>query len=255
MRLSRFRLATSVALLGIMSFVLSACAGGGDQYDPAGQNSGSPENALGTFNFPLDATSAAVGAVGQTVNVYDTYTTVTTAFTVNSAQTMTTPANLNDATQTLPSDEQFLVLNLTMQNTSGTTTGCVNPKANNCVEYLSPLQNFRLQDAQGRDWPSTTGPMEACTTDPHTICANRAWATEARGGIPAVTLTAKDPLTQQSVTYSSTFKTQLAFIVPMTGTVTLYFAPYRFVDTSAALAGGNSSGKDLPTVAEININL
>lgn len=257
MRFARFhrpRLVALVAFVGLLSLGLSACAGD-MQYDPAGQNSGSPENAQGTFNFPVNGVSVVNGTVGQAVNVYDSFTTVTTAFTVNSAQTMSASANLNANTYTLPADEQFLVLNLTMQNTSGSATGCGNPKVNNCVEYLSPLQNFRLQDSAGRDWPSTTGPLETCTNAPHTICADRAWATEARGGVPPVDVATKDTLTNEPVTYTSTFTTQLAFIVPRTGTVTLYFAPYRFTDVSANVAGGNASGKKLPTVAAITITL
>ena len=50
------RFAALFTLVGIMSLALSACGGGGVQYDPAGQNSGSPENALGTFNFPVNGT-------------------------------------------------------------------------------------------------------------------------------------------------------------------------------------------------------
>ena len=248
------RFVSLFALVGIMSLVLSAC-GGGVQYDPAGQNSGSPENAQGTFNFPINGTSVVNGTVGQAVSVYDSYTSVTTAFTVNSATPMTTSANLNANTATLPINEQFLMLNLTIQNTSGSATGCGNPKVNNCVEYLSPLQNFRLQDPQGRDWPSTTGPMETCTNDPHTPCANRDWTVEARGGIPAVTTVLADPLSGNMISYSPTFTTQLAFIAPMSGSITLYFAPYRFTDASDAVAGGSSSGKNQPTVAAITINL
>ncbi len=235
LRLPRF--VPLCAMVGLLGVLLSGC--GLTQMDPAGQNSGSPENAQGTFNFSVSPADVANGSVGQTVNVYDTFSSVVTAFTVNSARTTMDSANLNANTVMLPPGEQFLVLTLTMKNTSASATSCANPKANNCVEYVSPLQNFRLRDSQGRDWPTTSGALETCSTDPHTMCAAREWMNEALNGIAP----------------GQSFTTQLAFIVPTQGNLALYFAPYRFTDASPALAGGTYSGEHQATVAVISINV
>jgi len=236
-RLRLPRLIPLCAVAGILGMLLSGC--GLTQMDPAGQNSGSPENAQGTFNFSAAPADVATGAVGQTVNVYDTFSTVETAFTVTSSKTTMNSANMNANTTNLTPDEQFLVLNVTMKNNSASATSCANPKAIGCVEYISPLQNFRLRDNQGRNWSSTTGAMETCSTDPHTMCASRQWIDEATNGIAP----------------GQSFTTQMAFIAPLHGPLTFYFAPYRYSDTSVGDAGGTYSGGHQATVAAITINI
>lgn len=239
MTLPRLRLprpAVLIAALGLLGLLLSGC--GMVQYDPSGQNSGSPENAQGAFNFNTNAADVATGSVGQTMNIYDTFSSVVTAFTVNSVKVTTDSANLNPDIH-LPSDEQFLVMSVTMKNNSASPTSCANPNATKCVEYFSPLQNFRLRDNQGRDWSTTTGAMEACSNDPHTLCASRTWIDLAMNGIaPGASATE-----------------QLAFLVPLQSTpLTLYFAPYRFSDTNPGLAGGTASGVHQTTAAAIAIS-
>ncbi len=229
---------SSFALIGVLGLLVAAC-GSAQQFDPAGMNSGSPQNAPGTFNFSADKADLTTGVVGQTVTVYDTFTTVNTNFTVASAQYSTAIANLNTETQTLNPDERFLVVTLKMRNASVDDQGCAAPKTTGCVEYLSPLSNFRLMDAQGRVWPSTTGALETCSNDPHTICSQRAWVAEAGAGIAP----------------TKTFTARLAFVVPVQGNFTLYFAPYRYSDASSATAGGTSSGQAYPTVGAITINI
>jgi hypothetical protein len=230
------RIVPMVAAVGLLGLLLSGC--GIVQVDPSGQNSGSPENAQGTFNFSADPADIATATVGQTVNVFDTFTGVVTMFTVNSTKTMLTSANLNDSIH-LDAGEQFLVVSLTFKNSSASATSCANAHADNCIEYFSPLQNFRLRDDQGRDWPTTTGARETCTLDPHTMCSSRDWLALALNGVGP----------GQSATE------QLAFIVPTTGTLTLFFAPYRFSDASAGTAGGVSSGLHQATLVEVPISL
>lgn len=225
-----------LAALGLLGLLLSGC--GVVQVDPVGQNSGSPENAQGTFNFSADPKDIATASVGQTVNVFDTFTGVVTMFTLNSTKTTTDSANLNDSIH-LDAGEQYLVLSLTFKNSSASATSCANSHVDNCIEYLSPLQNFRLRDDQGRDWPTTTGAMEACTMSPHIPCSNRDWLDLAINGIAP----------GQSVTE------QLAFIVPTTGSLTLFFAPYRYSDATAGTAGGVSSGLHQATLVEVPISL
>ncbi len=237
MALHSLRLPRFVAMMAVVGglALLTAC-GGGAQVDPVGQNSGSPQNAQGTFNYAAQ-TDVVKGSVGQSVNVYDSFTSVVTAFTVTSSATTSQSSDQNANTVTLDPGDQFLVLNLTMQNTSEPATGCANPKASQCVETLSPLQNFRLVDSQGRQWPSTTGPILACP-DVHD-CNNRQWTQEAVAGIAP----------------GATYTNQIAFIIPMSGTFTLYFAPYRFSDATAGVAGGTVSSKSIPTAAAITITI
>jgi len=235
-RLRLPRPAVLIAALGVLGLLLSGC--GIPQVDPSGQNSGSPENAQGTFNFSTNSADVASGSVGQTMNIYDTFSSVVTAFTVNSVKTTTDSANLNTSIH-LPDDEQFLVMTVTMKNNSASPTSCANTNTTKCVEYLSPLQNFRLRDNQGRDWPTTSGAMEACTTDPHTLCASRSWLDIALNGIAP----------------GASVSEQLAFIVPSPSTpLTLYFAPYRYSDASPGMAGGTSSGLHQTTAAAIAIS-
>jgi hypothetical protein len=47
----------------------------------------------------------------------------------------------------------------------------------------------------------------------------------------------------------------LAFIVPTTGSLTLFFAPYRYSDATAGTAGGISSGVHQATLAEVSISI
>jgi hypothetical protein len=236
LRARQTRIVPFLAAIGLLGLLLSGC--GIAQVDPSGQNSGSPENAQGTFNFSADPKDIATASIGQTVNVFDTFTGVVTMFTVNSSRTMTDSANLNNVIHLNPG-EQYMVLSLTFKNSSASATSCANPKMDNCIEYLSPLQNFRLRDDQGRDWPTTTGAMETCTMDPHTQCSNRDWIDLATNGIAP----------GQSVTE------QLAFIVPTTGSLTLFFAPYRYSDATAGTAGGISSGVHQATLAEVSISI
>jgi hypothetical protein len=235
-RLRLPRPAVLIAALGILGLLLGGC--GVPQVDPVGQNSGSPENAQGAFNFSTNPADVATGSVGQTLNIYDTFSSVVTAFTVNSVRTTRDSANLNPVIK-LPDDEQFLVVSVTMKNNSASPSSCANPNATKCTEYLSPLQNFRLRDNQGRDWPTTSGVMEACSTDPHTMCASRSWLDIALNGIaPGASVTE-----------------QLAFIVPSQSTpLTLYFAPYRFSDANPGVAGGTASSLHQTTVAAIAIS-
>ncbi len=252
MRSLRFRfprLASCIALFGIASLVMTAC--GGVQSDPPGQNSGSPEYAQGTFNF--DDPNAINGSVGQTVNVYDTFTSVTVTFTVNTVATSTAPANQNSGENTLPPGEQYLVVNMTLVNTSGTgNTGCPSYNVSKCTEYLSPLQNFRMLDSSGRSWPSTTGAAEACSTDPHTPCANRDWLTLL--GESSTTGVVPPGQTRGGLTPGMSFTNQIVFLISTDPSLsyTLYFAPYRYMDSPLA-AGGSPSGKSLPTLAKIAI--
>ncbi|MBA3824078.1 MAG: hypothetical protein H0X24_09290 [Ktedonobacterales bacterium] len=229
---------SSFALIGLLGLLLTAC-GAAQQMDPSGMNSGSPQFAEGTFNFSTTASDVTTGVIGQTLTVYDSFTTVNTNFTVASAQFTMAPANLNTDTQTLDANERYLVVTLKMRNASVTAQGCANHKPSECIEYLSPLSNIRLVDAQKRVWPPTTGALETCSNDPHTMCSQRAWLDIAANGIaPTKTVTAR-----------------LAFVVPVQGNFTLYFAPYRYSDASSASAGGTSSGQDYPTVAAVNLNI
>jgi hypothetical protein len=128
---------------------------------------------------------------------------------------------------------------LKMRNATVDAQTCANPKTTGCVEFLSPLSNIRLVDAQSRVWPSTTGALETCSNDPHTLCSQRAWLDIAENGIaPLKTVTAR-----------------LAFVVPVQSDFTLYFAPYRYSDASSVTAGGTSSGQGYPTVAAVTINI
>lgn len=232
------RVATLLAPLGIAALLLGAC--NTVQYDPSGQNSGSPQNSQGTFNLDLSSGNVVKGAVGQTVNVYDTFTTVTTAFTVTAATPSTTPANQNGETLTLEPGMQYLVLNMSIKNTSADANSCPNKSVSGCVENISPLSNFRLIDDTGRQWHSTTGASETCSADPHTVCSTRNWVTEAATGIAP----------------GQTYTNQVAFYVPLNQhTLTLYFAPYRYSDTNPQLAGGINSGKGQPTLAAITLSV
>lgn len=229
---------SSFALIGTLGLLLAAC-GATQQMDPSGMNSGSPQFAQGTFNFATDKTDLVTGAIGQTLTVYDSFTTVRTNFTVTSAQFSMAPANLNTDTQTLEKDERYLVLTMKIRNASVDAQTCANPKTSACVEYLSPLSNFRLMDAQQRVWPSTTGALETCSNDPHTMCSQRAWLDVAANGIAP----------------TKTFTARLAFVVPVQGNFTLYFAPYRYNDANSDTAGGTSSGQNYPTVAAVALNI
>lgn len=244
----RFRLSALFPLIALAA-LLSACTAGATQVDPAGQNSGSPQFAEGTFNFDTSETNVATGSTGSSVNVYNSFTTVTTAITVNSASFSTDIANQNDNTVTLPDGMRFLVLDITLLNTS--TANCLNPK-NGCKAFISPLENFRLTDDTSRIWPSTTGAKEPCTTDPHIPCSNRLWVQEAN---PQATPPANSNEVVGGIAPGQSFSNRIAFTVPNDqSTFTLYFAPYRFPDTTALLSGGNASGQNLPTLAAITLN-
>lgn len=232
------RAVTLLAPLSITALLLGAC--NTIQFDPSGQNSGSPQNSQGAFNLIMTAGNVVKGSVGQTVNVYDTFTSVTTAFTITAATPSTTPANQNDNTQTLAPGMQYLVLDISIKNTSADANSCPNKGASGCVENISPLSNFRLIDDQARQWPSTTGAGETCSTDPHTLCASRDWITEATNGIAP----------------GQTYTNRVAFNVPSDQhLLTLYFAPYRFADTNGQVAGGANSGKGQPTLAAITLSI
>jgi hypothetical protein len=243
--------ASSIALCGALLLVLSAC-GPGIQSDPVGQNSGSAQDAQGAFN--LTDPNAIQSSVGQTVDVYDTFTSVTVAFSVSNATTTTTSANLNSNTQTLDPGEEFLELTISLQNTSSTgSNGCPNHGASGCIEYLSPLQNFRLIDSQGRPWPTTSGAMQTCTNDPHTACTSRAWLEMM--GVSPTQGNSQTGIPTGGLVPGMTFSARLDFVVPTNGSpFTLYFAPYRYADSLMA-AGGSPSGRNLPTLAEIAINV
>ena len=209
----------SALLVCLGALVLSACGTNGPQFDPAGQNSGSAQNAPGAFNF--DDPQAKIGGVGQTFGIYDIYTNVTTAITLTSVSTSTTPANQNAGEKYTQSDQHFLIVNFTLKNT---TDGSTKPCPTKCVEYLSPLSNFRLLDSQGRQWPSTTGAVEPCSADPQgATCNNRLWLNIAQNGLAP----------------NATFTNRLAFVVPTTEHSFIFaFAPYRFPDTTPNVTSG-----------------
>lgn len=200
------RLSSFILSIGIVA-LLAAC--GSTQQEPVGMNSGSTQNARGTFLF--DDPNAVKGTVGDTLNVYDVFTTVTTAITVNSVAVSTTSANQNTASVSIPSGFQFLLVHVTVKNlNTSNTKSC--PQGS-CTEYYSPLSNFRLLDDQGRQWSTTTGAQESCTTAPHTPCYDRLWTQEALNGVPT----------------GASFTTRLDFLVPTNmHAFTFYFAAYRF---------------------------
>ncbi len=220
-----------VALCTAVALLFVAC-GGTQQILPPGQNSGSSQNAPGTFN--LDTAYMAKAGVGQTVNVYDAFTTVTTSITVSGATTSTNPADQNAGAIHLPDGEQFLIVNLTLTNTSASATSCPNPKvesSNTCTEYLSPLANFRLFDDQQRQWPTTTGAAEQCS-DPSKAarddinCANRNWIDMLQPGDRGIPGKGLQP--------GNSFSSALFFVVPAdVHSFDLYFAPYRFPEVES----------------------
>ncbi len=216
-RLRLPHLTTIAAICGLLALLLSACNLPA-QSDPPGQNSGSPQNAQGVFN--IDDPNAVTGTVGQALSVFNVFTKVMTSITVNTASVSTTPANQNAGEQILPDGEQFLLVNITIKNLApGNSKAC---PGGNCTEYITPLSNFRLLDDQQRLWPSTTGAAESCNalqTDPSAsdACSNRRWLNEADTGIPA----------------GGSFSNRMAFLIPANGhSFTLYFAPYRYSDTT-----------------------
>ncbi len=221
------------ALCGTLIVLLAAC-GAQSQIDPPGQNSGSPQNAAGVFNF--DTSHLGVGAVGTPIAVYDAFTTVTTNFTITNVTTLTATANQNVGTIAIPAGYQFLRIDVNLTNTSASATGCGNPKAEvavgNCTEYLSPLANFRLMDDQLRQWPTTTGAAEKCSDTAHAAadnidCSMRQWLQLLNPGDRGIP--------QGGLTPGMSFNGTLYFLVPLSvHNYSLFFAPYRFTAVAAA---------------------
>jgi hypothetical protein len=223
-------------LLGFVVLILGACSTP-RQVDPPGSNSGSSQNAVGTFLF--NDPYAQTVSIGQTASVYDTYTTITTNLTVTDDHISTTPANKNDNTDSIPEGFQFLILNVRIQNASNEDT--VSCPSGKCTGYYNPLTNFRLVDATNREWSATTGAAENCSplqTDPNAadVCSNRQWLAEATNGLRP----------------GETFTSRIAFLVPTDqNQFALFFAPYRFPDTPSNGATATVSLTSVTTPASL----
>jgi|GEM_PF-2335421 len=214
MNARRFQFASVASLFGFVLVFLAAC-GPAQQYDPAGQNSGSPQNAIGAFL--TDDPNVVVGSIGQPASAYDIFTTATTQFTVTGATTSTKYANQNIGTLPMETGYQLLLVDITLKNVStGDPKNCPNGV---CAEYLSPLSNFRLFDNRNRPWYETTAAAEACTNNFRVACNNRTWSDVSRNGLAV----------------GQSFSTELAFKIPLDiHTYTLYFAPYRYPDSATS---------------------
>lgn len=227
------------AFAGLLALFLAAC-GGAAQYDPPGQNSGSPQNAPGAFNF--DTTREVKGAVGTPVDVYDAFTTVTMAFTVTNTALVTQSANQNAAsgTITIPDGEQFLEVDVALKNLSAGPNGCPFPGAEAqtpCTEFPNPLTSFRMVDNQSRTWPTTTGAAEQCSDQTQAAnkgvnCAIRDWfamlgLNDANGVVPT-----------GGIQPGATFNGKLFYLIPTNvHTFDLFYAPYRFPEVRPTAAG------------------
>jgi hypothetical protein len=232
MNVRNIRHSCIASFLGFLVLILGACSTS-HQIDPPGSNSGSAQNASGTFLF--NDPHVQTISVGQTASVYDTYSTITTNFTVTDEHISTTSANQNDNTDKVPEGFQFLILNVRIQNASdGDTASC---PAGKCTGYYNPLTNFRLVDATNHEWTSSTGAAEKCSplqTDPKAadVCSNRQWLAEATNGLRP----------------GEIFTSQIAFLVPSDQTqFALFFAPYRFPDTPASGATATVSPTKVTT--------
>jgi hypothetical protein len=205
-RMRRTRYPLPLALL-LLSLLLAACGTVTD--NPPGTNSGSPENAIGDFNFNV-ATMVGLGQPAQIVNPNDG---VTLQLTVNSAHFSTAVANRDPNYPSLPPDQQFLVVQVTLKNLN---TKCTDQQKDiGCYERISTLTSFRLQDAHGRDFPMTSGCAEADMSSWNQV----AGVTDGTGLLDG----------QQ-------FTGNMAFLVPRNDSgYTLYFEPYRLVPGAIAV--------------------
>jgi len=197
----------ALIMLSAFSLVLAACGTTTD--NPPGTNSGSPENALGGFNFNV-ATAAAIGQPAQIVNPNDQ---VTVQLVVDNAHFSTAVANQDPNYNALPADEQFLVVQVTLKNLN---TKCTDQSKNiGCDERISTLTSFRLRDSHGRDFPITTGCAE---TD------MRSW--DSIAGVATGT----------GLASGQQFTGKMAFLVPRNDSgYTLYFEPYRMAAGAIAV--------------------
>lgn len=247
-RNGHLRVPLLAAVCGALVLVLAAC-GQGQQFDPPGQNSGSPQNAVGAFDY--DPSHLGKAAVGTSVDVFDAFTTVTTRFTVTDAHVDTSAfANQDPGIQRIDTGMQFLAVSVTLLNASLSPTGCPNPRAETtpCTEFISPLSNFRLIDDQLRQWPTTTGAAEQCSDPQHAArdnlnCSMRQWVMLLNPGDRGIP--------QGGLKPGMTFQNQLFFLVPSdVHTFSLFFAPFRFpaVAAPATPATGNPAPtKSTPT--------
>jgi hypothetical protein len=202
-----YPLPLALIMLSLVSLLLAACGTVTD--NPPGANSGSPENAIGDFNFNV----ATTANVGQSAQITDPNDNVTLQVSVSHPHFSTAIANQDPNYVALPSDEQFLVVQVTLRNMN---TKCTNQQQNiGCYERISTLTSFRLRDAHGRQFPMTSGSSEADMSQWNGV----AGVTDGTGLLDG----------QQ-------FTGNLAFLVPTNDShYTLYFEPYRMVSGAIAV--------------------